>query len=174
MWRITAFVRLHRENCKNWISQRENSIFGEIESLPIKAGFHKVKPRLFLYLLVFRKNSSFCWFPKNLMTKACSKFKLHHFYCAQPKWSVLLVCTIPSSRLRRLRSLAVYRSVLLITCIWRYTCGWEQNVFLTFLHTHVCTWYSCIVHVLKLHAKNVLQTFLGTLWRPQVYAFQVC
>ena len=28
------------------------------------------------------------------MTIACSKFKLHHFYCAQPKWSVLLVCTI--------------------------------------------------------------------------------
>ena len=28
------------------------------------------------------------------MTIACSKFKLHHFYCAQPKWSVLLVRTI--------------------------------------------------------------------------------
>ena len=28
------------------------------------------------------------------MTIACSKFKLHHFCCAQPKWSVLLVCTI--------------------------------------------------------------------------------
>ena len=28
------------------------------------------------------------------MTIACSKFKLYHFYCAQPKWSVLLVCTI--------------------------------------------------------------------------------
>ena len=53
-----------------------------------------------------------------------------------------VIVLIPSSRLRRLRSPAVYRSVLLITCIWRYTCGWEQNVFLTFLHTHVCTWYS--------------------------------
>ena len=31
------------------------------------------------------------------MTIACSKFKLHHFYCAQPKWSVLLVCTIRRS-----------------------------------------------------------------------------
>ena len=29
------------------------------------------------------------------MTIACSIFKLHHFYCAQPKWSVLLVRTIP-------------------------------------------------------------------------------
>ena len=28
------------------------------------------------------------------MTIACSKFKLHHFYCAQPKWSVLLARTI--------------------------------------------------------------------------------
>ena len=28
------------------------------------------------------------------MTIACSNFKLHHFYCAQPKWSVLLVRTI--------------------------------------------------------------------------------
>ena len=28
------------------------------------------------------------------MTIACSKFKLHHFCCAHPKWSVLLVCTI--------------------------------------------------------------------------------
>ena len=28
------------------------------------------------------------------MTIACSKFKLHYFYCAQPKWSVLLGCTI--------------------------------------------------------------------------------
>ena len=28
------------------------------------------------------------------MTIACSKFKLHHFYRAQPNWSVLLVCTI--------------------------------------------------------------------------------
>ena len=46
-----------------------------------------------------------------------------------------------SLRLWRLRSLTVYRSVLLVTCIWRYTCGWKQNVFLTFLHTHVCTWY---------------------------------
>ena len=45
---VTAFARRHRENCKNWISERENSIFGEIESHPIKAGFHKVKARLFL------------------------------------------------------------------------------------------------------------------------------
>ena len=75
---------------------------------------------------------------------------------------------ILSSRLRRLRSPAVYRSVLLITCIWRYTCGCEQNVFLTFLHTHVCTSYSSCMQ------KNVLQTFLGTLLRPQVYAIQVC
>ena len=79
-----------------------------------------------------------------------------------------VIVLIPSSRLRRLRSPAVYRSVLLITCIWRYTCGWEQNVFLTFLHTHVCTWYSSWMQ------KDVLQTFLGTLLRPQVYAIQVC
>ena len=80
MWRITAFVRLHKENFKNWISQRENSIFGEIESLPIKAGFIKLNPDFssnFKYLK--KKNSSFCWFPENVMTIACSKFKLHHF-----------------------------------------------------------------------------------------------
>ena len=53
-----------------------------------------------------------------------------------------VIVLIPSSRLRRLRSPAVYRSFLLITCVWRHTCGWKQNVFLTFLHTHVCTWYS--------------------------------
>ena len=28
------------------------------------------------------------------MTIACSKFKLHHFCCGQPKWSFLPVCTI--------------------------------------------------------------------------------
>ena len=32
------------------------------------------------------------------MTIACSKFKLHHFYCAQPKWSVLLARTILSTQ----------------------------------------------------------------------------
>ena len=35
------------------------------------------------------------------MTIACSKFKLHHFYCAQPKWSVLLVCTIPKGEKKK-------------------------------------------------------------------------
>ena len=36
------------------------------------------------------------------MTMACSKFKLHHFYCAQRKWSVLLVCTIFGTKSARL------------------------------------------------------------------------
>ena len=31
------------------------------------------------------------------MSIACSKIKLHHFCCAQPKWSVLLVCTIAAA-----------------------------------------------------------------------------
>ena len=34
--------------------------------------------------------------------------------------------------------------------------------------------HACLHLILKLHAKNVLQTFLGTLLRPQVYAIQVC
>ena len=33
--------------------------------------------------------------------------------------------------------------------------------------------HACLHLILKLHAKNVLQTFLGTLLRPQVYAIQV-
>ena len=34
--------------------------------------------------------------------------------------------------------------------------------------------HACLHLILKLHAKNVLQTFLGTLLRPQVYTIQVC
>ena len=33
--------------------------------------------------------------------------------------------------------------------------------------------HACLHLILKLHAKNVLQTFLGTLLRPQVYTIQV-
>ena len=34
--------------------------------------------------------------------------------------------------------------------------------------------HACLHLILKLHAKNVLQTFLGKLLSPQVYAIQVC
>ena len=54
------------------------------------------------------------------MTIACSKFKLHHFYCAQPKWSVLLVRTIvlpvkPSS--------SSWQHFLFASCV---VCWWHE------------------------------------------------
>ena len=79
-----------------------------------------------------------------------------------------VIVLIPSSRLRRLRSPAVNRSVP------------SYHMHLT-LHLWVgakrfsdVSTHACLHLILKLHAKNVLQTFLGTLLRPQVYAFQVC
>ena len=53
------------------------------------------------------------------MTIACSKFKLHHFYCAQPKWSVLLVCTIPGEAVGSLSLRRVFRLAVgdLVSCL---------------------------------------------------------
>ena len=39
---------------------------------------------------------------------------------------------------------------------------------------HDVSTHACLYRIPKLHAKNVLKTFLGKLLRPQVYAIQVC